>query len=42
MQPYLIENVDHLRKKNKELTQIIGSLTVELKKQRTTLYEKAF
>ena len=24
--------IEHLRKKNKELTQIIGSLTVELKK----------
>ena len=28
-----------LRKKNRELTQIIGSLTVELKKQGKTSYE---
>jgi transposase-like protein len=33
--------VNLLRKKNQELTQIIGSLTVELKKQRKTSYEKS-
>ena len=33
--------IGRLRKKNQQLTQIIGSLTVELKKQRTSSYEKA-
>lgn len=31
--------INRLRKKNRELKQIIGSLTVELKKQRKTSYE---
>jgi len=35
-----VGEIDRLRKKNQQLTQIIGSLTVELKKQRTSSYEK--
>jgi transposase-like protein len=34
-------DVERLRKKNQELKQIIGSLTVELKKQRKTSYEES-